>query len=45
MQGSLELCHIKKWSDLIIFLPSHYHEASDDIQNQMNKLEVYIESC
>ena len=30
MQGSLELCHIKKWSDLIIvFLRSGYHEQAN----------------
>ena len=28
MQGSSELCHIKKWSDLIIFLRSRYQETS-----------------
>ena len=30
MQGSSELCHIKKWSDLIIiFLRSRYHEEAN----------------
>ena len=29
MQGSSELCHIKKWSDLIIFLRSRYHEEGN----------------
>ena len=30
MQGSSELCHIKKWSDLIIiFLRSRYHEKAN----------------
>ena len=28
MQGFSELCHIKKWSDLIIFLGSCYHEEA-----------------
>ena len=28
MQGSSELCRIKKWSDLIIFLLSRYHEEA-----------------
>ena len=32
MQGSSELCHIKKWSDLIIiFLWSGYHEEANTI--------------
>ena len=31
MQGSSELCHIKKWSNLIIFLWYGYHEEANTI--------------